>query len=85
MSKTRASERSDINMGDAGERRSDAPMQVGIYITTAATPTATGATIFEPMERYRHGKRRRKSEAPATAFAPREWRRFMQRSMRQQA
>jgi hypothetical protein len=85
MSETRASERSDRDMGEAGERRNDAPMHMGIEMTKAATPTATGATIFEPMERYRHEKRRRKSEAPATAFAPSDWRRCMQRSMGQQA
>jgi len=85
MSKARASERSDLDTGDAGDRRNNAPMDMAMEMTTAATPTATGATIFEPMKRNEYRKRRRKSEAPATTLAPSDWRSRMERTLQQQA
>jgi len=50
-------------------------------VTPIAAETA-GATIFEPMERNENGKRRRRSEAPATAG---DWRSRMERATQQQA
>jgi len=85
MTEARGSERSDLDTGQAGDRRSDAPVDMAMEMTTAATPTAVetaGTTMFEPMERNENGKRRRRSEAPAT---PSDWRRRMERTMRQQA
>jgi hypothetical protein len=69
MTKARVSERSDLQTGEAGHRRSDAPVDVAMEMTTAATPTpeeTAGATMFELMEGNQNGKRRRRSEAPAT-------------------
>jgi len=54
------SERSDLDMGEAGDRRSDAPIDVATEMTTAATPTAMGANRFEPMESNENRKWRRK-------------------------
>jgi hypothetical protein len=57
------------------DRRSDAPLELPIEMATMVTPITaetTGATIFEPIERNQNGKRRRRSEAPATAMAPRD-------------
>jgi len=85
MSEARVSERSDMDMGEAGDRKSDVPMDMAMEMTTAATPTAIGATIFEPMERNEHGKQSRKSEALVTTLAPSDWRSRMERIMRQQA
>jgi len=79
MTEARGSERSDLDTGEAGDRRSDAPVDVAMEMTTAET---AGATMFEPMERNENGKRRRRSEAPAT---PSNWRSRMERTMRQQA
>jgi hypothetical protein len=73
MTEVRVSGRSDLDAGEAGDGRSDAPMEVAMEMATGATPVAAetaGATIVEPMERNENGKRRRKSEAPATALAP---------------
>jgi len=81
MSEARGSERRDLDTGEAGHRRSDVRMNVAMEMVTAATPNAAGETIFEPMERNENGQRRRRSEAPA---APSDWRRRMQRTMRQQ-
>ena len=53
MTEARVSERSDLDQGEAGDRRSDAPVDMAMEMTTAATPTPTetaGATMFEPME-----------------------------------
>ena len=54
-------------------------------IPTAGTSIAAesaGATIFEPMERDEHGKRRSRSEA---LVAPSDWSSRMQRTIPQQA
>jgi len=80
MTEFRGSERSDLDGGEAGDRRSNAPMDMAMEEGTAAT--AVGVTIFEPMERKENGKRRRRSKAPA---APRDWRSRMERTIRQQA
>jgi hypothetical protein len=85
MTEFRGSERSDLDAGEAGDGRSDAPMDMAMEMATAATSIAAetaGVTIFEPMERNENGKRRRRSEAPAT---PSDWRSRMERTMRQQA
>ena len=60
-------------------------MDVAMEMRTAATPTATGATIFDPMKRYENGKGRRKSKAKPTTLAPSDWRSCMERTMQQQA
>ena len=59
-------------------------MDVAMEMATAATPVAAGTagtTIVEPMERNENGKRRRRSEAVATAVATSDWRRGMERTM----
>jgi len=68
MTEFRVSGRSDLDAGEAGNERCDAPMDVATKMATAVTAIATetaGATIFEKMERNENGKRRRRSEAPA--------------------
>jgi hypothetical protein len=85
MTKFRVSGRSDVDAGEAGNGRSDAPLDVAMEMATAATSIAAEtacATIFEPMERNENGKRRRRSEAPP---APSDWRSRMQRTIQQQA
>jgi hypothetical protein len=85
MTKLRGSERSGLDTGEAADGRSDAPMDMVMQMATAVTSIAaetTGATIVEPMERNKNGKRKRRSEALAT---PSDWRSRMERTMRQQA
>jgi len=85
MSEARVSDRSSLEMGDTGDRRSDAPMDLAMDMTTTATPTAletTGATIFEPVERNENSKRRRRRDTLAT---PCNWRSRIERTIRQQA
>jgi len=88
MTKVRGRETSDLDTGEAGEGRSDGPMDVAIEMTTTVTPIAaepTGATLFDPMERNENGKRRRRREAPAKAFAPGDWRSRIELAAQQQA
>jgi len=88
MNEARGSGRSDLDTGEMGDGRSDAPVDVAMKIATAATPVATqtaGATVVEPMERNKNGKRSRRSEALSTTVAPSYWRRRMDRTMQQQA
>jgi hypothetical protein len=78
MTECRVSVRCALGAGEAGNGRSDAPMDVAMEMATAATATpaeTAGATIFEPMERNENGKKRRQSEAPA---APSDWRSCME-------
>jgi len=81
----RGSERRDMDAGEAGVGSSDASMDMAMEMVTSATPVAAetaGVTIFEPIERNKNGKRRGRSEAPAT---PSVWKSRMERTMRQQA
>jgi hypothetical protein len=58
MTKFRVSRRSDQGVGEAGNGRNNAPMDVVMEMATAATPMAVetaGASIFEPMERNGNG------------------------------
>jgi hypothetical protein len=85
MTEFRGSERSDLDAAEAGDRRSDAPMDMAMEMAIAATSIASetvGATIFELMERNEHGKMGRRREGPAT---PSVWRSRMERTIRQQA
>ena len=69
MTEASVSKRSDLETGDAGDMTSDAPVDVSMEMMTAATLTpaeTASATMSEPMERKENGKRRRRSEAPAT-------------------
>jgi len=82
MTEIRGSERRDPHVGKAGDGRSDAPMDMAMEMATAATSIAAetaGVTIIDPMLRNENGKRRRRSEAPAT---PSDWRSRMERTMR---
>jgi len=58
MTEFRGSERSDLAAGEAGDGRSDAPMDMVMEVATAATPA--GVTIFEPTERNENEIRRRR-------------------------
>jgi hypothetical protein len=85
MAKFRVSERSDLDTGEAGDGRSDAPMDVVMEMATAATfitMETAGTTIFNWMERSVNGKQRRRYEALA---APSHWRSRMERPIRHQA
>jgi hypothetical protein len=85
MTEFRVSGRSDLDAGEAGKGRSDAPMDVAMEMATAATPIAledAGSPIFESLDRNTNGIRRRRTEAPV---APSHWRSRMERTIRQQA
>jgi hypothetical protein len=58
MIEFRVSRRSDLDAGEAGNGRSDTPLDVAMEMGTAATSIAAqcaAATIFEPMERNDNG------------------------------
>jgi hypothetical protein len=80
MTEYRRSERSDLEEHEAGDGRSEAPMDMAMEMATAAT--SAGVTIFGPMERNNNGQRRRRSEAPV---APSDWRSPMEQTIPQQA
>ena len=85
MTKVRGSERSDLDTGEAGDGRSDEPIYLAMGMATTVTPITTetaGATIFDRMEGNKNGKRRTRSEAPATAV---DWRSRMDLTTQQQA
>jgi len=85
MTEARESERSDLDTGEVGDWKSEAPVDGAMDMTTAATPTPAeteGATMFEPMERNENGKRRTRSQAPAT---PTDRSSSLERAMRQHA
>jgi len=87
MTEFRVSERSDLDTGQAGDGRSDAPMDVAMEMAMAVTPITVetaGGTLIEPMERNEYGKPRRRSKAPPTTVAPSDWRSHMERKIRQQ-
>jgi len=88
MTEDRVSGRSDIETGEAGDERSDTPMDMATELATAATlipAETTGKTRVEPLERNEIGKWRRRSEAVATTVAPSDWKSRMERTRRQQA
>ena len=79
MTEFRVSGRSDLDAGEAGVRRSDAPLDVAMEMMTAAKSISAetgGATRFEPMEGNDKRKWRMRSEAPA---AHTNWRSHMDR------
>jgi len=85
MTEFTVSGKSDLDTGEAGNGRSNAPMDVAMEMAMAATATAAetaGATIFEPMETNENRKQRNRSEDRA---APSDWRSRMERTIRQQA
>jgi len=85
VTEARVSESSGQDAGEAGDSRSDPPVDVVMVMTTAVTPTHTdtaGTTMFELMERNENGKQGRRSEAPAT---PSYRRSRMERTIRHQA
>jgi hypothetical protein len=85
MTEIRVSGRSDLGMEEAGNGRTDAPINVAMEMATVATPIAeetVGTTIFQLMYRNVNGKRRRRSEAPA---AHSDWRSRIERTIRQQS
>jgi hypothetical protein len=85
MTEFRGSERSDLHAGEAGDGRSDTPMDMVMEMATAARSIdaeTAGVTIFEPMERNENGKRRWRSKVPAS---PSDWSSRMERTMRQPA
>jgi len=81
MTKARGCEKSDLDTGEAADRRSIAPVDVAMEMTTVATlttPQTEGATMFKPVERNDNWPRRRRNEVPAT---PSNWRSRMKRPM----
>jgi len=84
----RGSQRSDLDTGAAGDRRSDTPMDVVMEMATTVTPIAAdtaGAPNYELMDINENGKRRRRSEAPPTALASGDLRSRIGRASQQQA
>jgi len=85
MTEVRVSERIDLDAGEAGDRRSDTPMDVAMEIAIVGTSIAAGTvgpSISVPIESNRNRKRSRRSEAPA---APSDLRSRLQRRIRLQA
>jgi hypothetical protein len=81
----RVSGRSDLDAGEAENRKSDAPMDEAMEMATAVTSIAVEtayATIFERMENNDHANRRWWSEVPV---APSDCRCGMGRTISQQA
>jgi len=88
MTEARETGRSDLDIGDAGDGRSNAPLDLAMEMATAETPVnaeTVRATIVEPMERNENRQRRRRSTVLATAVAPGNRRSRMERKMHQQA
>jgi len=84
MTKVRVSERSYLDPGEAGDGRSDAPMDVAMEMAIAVTPIGAetaGATVVEVIKGNGNGKWRWGSEAPATALAPSDWRSRMEKTV----
>ena len=72
MTEVRARERTSLDTGKAADGRSDAPMDMTMEMATVVTSIAAGTAgedTLEPMERNENGKRRRRSEVPASAWA----------------
>jgi hypothetical protein len=85
MTGFRGSKRSDLDAGDGGGGRSEAPLDMAIEMATAATSMAAetvGLTISELIMSNKNGKRKRKSAAPE---APSDWRSRLQKTIQQQA
>jgi hypothetical protein len=81
-------ERRDQDMGEVGDGRKDAPLDVPIEMATVGTPNAMeteGATIPQKMERNDHGQWRWGSEAVGSTVATSDWRSCMEKTIRQQA
>jgi hypothetical protein len=77
--------RSDLDAGDAGNGRGDAPMDVAMEMAMVVTPIAVviaGATIFVPTERNANGKQTRMCKV---LVAPSDCRSHMERMIPQQA
>jgi len=73
-----------LDPGEAGDGRSDGPLDEAMEMATAATPIAgesTGTTLLVPMERNEIGKWRTRTEA----LAPINSRSRMEMTMGQQA
>jgi len=62
----------------------DMGMEMATAVTSIAAETA-GKDTLEPLERNQNGKRRRRNEVPATAWALGDWRSRMERAAQQQA
>ena len=77
--------KSGLYAGDAGDGRSDPPIDVAMEMLPATTSMAAetaGATIFESMGRNEKGIQARTTEAAA---APSDWRSHTDRTISQQA
>jgi len=88
MTEVRGRERSCLDAGEAADRRSDAPMYMAMEMATVVTSITAGTAgedTLEPLERNANGKRRRRYEVPATAWALGDWRSRMERAAQQQA
>ena len=87
MTEVGTSDRSDQDMGEAGDVTGGASVMRATETAMTMTPivanTASTATL-EPTERNENGKRRR-SETPAAAMSPGDWRSRMDRTVQQQA
>jgi hypothetical protein len=85
MTEFRVSGGSVLDVGEAGNGRSDAPIDVAMEMAMVATAIAAetaAATIFEPLVRNENVKRIRSRVGQA---APSDWRSHKDRTIRQQA
>jgi len=88
MTKVRGSERSGLDKGEVADWRSNRPMNMAIEMAMAVTSIAaetSGEDTLEPMDRNENGKRRWRSQVPATAWALGDWRSWMERVAQHQA
>jgi len=92
MTRVRASERSDMNIGGAGDRTSDVPKAMGMDMAVAAAVTriamdTASVDTLESIEPKENGKRRRRrrSEALTAALGPGDRKSHMERTAQQQA
>jgi len=88
MTEVRRIERSRLDTPEAADGRSNVPMDMAMEMATAVTSIAVETArqvTLEPMERDENGKRPRRSQVPATAWALVDWRSRMDRAAQQQA
>jgi hypothetical protein len=88
MIEVRGSKRSSLDMGEVADRRSNAPMDMAMemaMVVTSITTETSGKETPELIGRKENGKRRRRSEVPATTWVLGNWRSRMDCTARQQA
>jgi len=87
MTKVRVSGRRDLDMGEAGDSRSNMTTDMVMEMVMVATTIAADYTsmgILELTERNKNGKWSKRSQALMSAMGPGDWRRCMEQTAQQQ-